>query len=103
MRRRRSTSTGRCSARGRPCASPSRAAESGTPKSRSAGGGPSYPAKNPIAAGAKVVRPLADQFYGDRSGTIQDPFGHVWIMATKKEQLAAAEIQRRYERMMQQA
>jgi PhnB protein len=49
-----------------------------------------------LGAGATVVRPVADQFYGDRSGTIEDPFGHVWHVATKTEQLAAEEIQRRY-------
>jgi PhnB protein len=49
-----------------------------------------------LAAGATIVRPVADQFYGDRSGTIEDPFGHVWTVATKIEQLAAGEIQRRY-------
>jgi PhnB protein len=53
-----------------------------------------------VAAGAKVVRPLADQFYGDRSGTIQDPFGHVWFVATRKEQLTADEVQRRYDELM---
>jgi PhnB protein len=35
-----------------------------------------------VAAGAKLIRPTADQFYGDRSGSIQDPFGHVWHIAT---------------------
>ena len=55
-----------------------------------------------VAAGAKVVRPLADQFYGDRSGTIRDPFGHVWFISTRKEALTADEVQRRYDRMMQQ-
>ena len=55
-----------------------------------------------VTAGAEVVRPLADQFYGDRSGTIRDPFGHVWFVAMKKEQLTADEVQRRYDRMMQQ-
>jgi hypothetical protein len=38
-----------------------------------------------VAAGATVVRPLEDQFYGDRAGTIEDPFGHVWIVSTKAE------------------
>lgn len=35
-----------------------------------------------VAAGAKVVQPIKDQFYGDRSGTLHDPFGHVWTIAT---------------------
>ena len=47
------------------------------------------------AAGAKVIRPLKDQFYGDRSGTVQDPFGHVWHLSTHKEELSLAEIKRR--------
>jgi PhnB protein len=47
------------------------------------------------AAGAKVIRPLQDQFYGDRSGTVQDPFGHVWHIATHKEELSPAELKRR--------
>ncbi len=50
-----------------------------------------------IAAGATVVRPLADQFYGDRSATISDPFGHLWTIATHKEDVAPDEIRRRFE------
>ena len=42
-----------------------------------------------LATGAKVVRPVKDQFYGDRSGTIEDPFGHVWHVATHKEDSVA--------------
>ena len=48
-----------------------------------------------VAAGAKVRRPLADQFYGDRVGTLEDPFGHVWTMATRVEDLSHGEIMRR--------
>jgi len=48
-----------------------------------------------IAAGAKAVRPVQDQFYGDRSGTIADPFGHVWTIATHKEDVSPEEMQRR--------
>ena len=48
-----------------------------------------------VAAGAKVTRPLADQFYGDRSGTVVDPFGHMWTIATHKEDLTPEEIQKR--------
>ena len=47
------------------------------------------------AAGAKVRRAVADQFYGDRGGQFEDPFGHVWYFATHKEDLSAEEIQRR--------
>jgi PhnB protein len=50
-----------------------------------------------IAAGAKVVRPLADQFYGDRSATITDPFGHLWTIATHIEDVPPEEILRRFE------
>jgi PhnB protein len=48
-----------------------------------------------VAAGAKVQRPVADAFYGDRTGTIVDPFGHVWSVATHKEDLSPEEIGRR--------
>ena len=48
-----------------------------------------------IAAGAKSVRPVQDQFYGDRSGTIADPFGHVWTISTHKEDVSPEEMQRR--------
>ena len=47
------------------------------------------------AAGAKVVMPVEDQFYGDRAGKLEDPFGHVWYMATHKEEVPAEEIQKR--------
>lgn len=46
-------------------------------------------------AGAKLERPVADQFYGDRNGTIQDPFGHVWTVGTHKEDISPEEMQRR--------
>lgn len=49
-----------------------------------------------VAAGASVVRPLADQFYGERSGTIRDPFGHEWILGGHVEDVSTAEMQRRY-------
>jgi len=48
-----------------------------------------------IAAGGKLLKPLQDQFYGDRSGSLTDPFGHVWTIATHKEDIAAEEIGRR--------
>ena len=50
-----------------------------------------------IAAGATEVRPVADQFYGDRSGTLKDPFGHQWTLATHVEDVSAEEGQRRME------
>ncbi|TWU09369.1 hypothetical protein CA54_46100 [Symmachiella macrocystis] len=45
-----------------------------------------------LAAGGKELRPLADQFYGDRSGTLEDPFGHVWTVSTHKEDLTMEEV-----------
>ncbi len=45
-----------------------------------------------LAAGGKELRPLADQFYGDRSGTLEDPFGHVWTISTHKEDLTMEEV-----------
>jgi PhnB protein len=48
-----------------------------------------------VAAGANLVRPVADQFYGDRVGGIEDPFGYRWFIATHKEDLTIDEIQRR--------
>jgi PhnB protein len=52
-------------------------------------------AKQAVAAGAKEVRPLTDQFYGDRSGTFLDPFGHIWTIATHKEDVSPEEMERR--------
>lgn len=48
-----------------------------------------------LAAGGEVLRPVADQFYGDRSGTMKDPFGHTWTIATHIEDLSQEEIERR--------
>jgi PhnB protein len=48
-----------------------------------------------VAAGAREVRPVVDQFYGDRSGTFLDPFGHVWTIGTHKEDVSPEEMQRR--------
>ena len=47
--------------------------------------------------GATVLRPAQDQFYGDRSGMISDPFGHQWFLGTRKETLSADEMHQRYE------
>jgi PhnB protein len=48
-----------------------------------------------LAAGGKELKPLKDEFYGDRSGTLIDPFGHVWTVATHKEDVPPEEMQRR--------
>lgn len=51
--------------------------------------------KKAVAAGAKGLRPVTDQFYGDRSGSIEDPFGHVWHVATHKEDIPLKELKKR--------
>ncbi len=55
---------------------------------------------NAAAAGARIIRPVVDQFYGDRAGGIQDPFGHRWYIATHKEELTKAQIKRRMDESM---
>lgn len=55
-----------------------------------------------VSAGAKVTKPVQDQFYGDRSGTIEDPFGHVWHISTHKEDVAPDEMDRRVKEAMKQ-
>lgn len=52
-------------------------------------------ANRAVSAGAKVTRPVADQFYGDRGGQFEDPFGHKWYLATHKEDLSPEEIGKR--------
>ena len=52
-----------------------------------------------VAAGATVKRPVEDQFYGDRTGTLVDPFGHVWSLGTHKEDVSMEEMQRRLAKM----
>jgi PhnB protein len=54
-----------------------------------------------LAQGGTVHKPLADQFYGDRSGTFTDPFGHIWTIATHKEDVPPDELSRRFAEMMQ--
>ncbi len=55
-----------------------------------------------VAAGAKMLRPVKDQFYGDRSGTLEDPFGHVWTVATHTEDVSPEEMKRRSEAFLKQ-
>jgi len=50
-----------------------------------------------LAAGAEKVRPVEDQFYGDRSGTVKDPYGYQWTLATHLEDVSTEEAQRRME------
>jgi len=54
-----------------------------------------------VAAGATVRRPVADQFYGDRVGTLVDPFGHVWSIGTHREDVSVEEVQRRMQALPQ--
>jgi len=48
-----------------------------------------------LSLGAKMLKPVQDQFYGDRSGTLADPFGHQWTIATHKEDVSPEEMQKR--------
>jgi PhnB protein len=56
-----------------------------------------------VKAGARGLRPVTDQFYGDRSGTLEDPFGHVWTVATHVEDVPPEEMKRRAEAAMRSA
>lgn len=58
-------------------------------------------ARQAVAAGATVVRPVEDQFYGDRSGHLADPFGYTWIVSTRKEIVSNQEVQRRFDAMIE--
>jgi PhnB protein len=51
--------------------------------------------KQAVAAGATVTRPVEDKFYGDRMGSLTDPFGHAWHVATHKEDVPMEELQQR--------
>lgn len=55
---------------------------------------------NAIAAGAQIIRPAVDQFWGERSGTIRDPFGYDWLIGHSTEEVSPDEMQRRYELAM---
>jgi PhnB protein len=52
-----------------------------------------------VAAGAAELRPLCDQFYGDRSGAVTDPWGHIWSIASRIEVLTTDEIQERFQEL----
>ena len=52
-------------------------------------------AETAVAAGAKLLEPLEDKFYGDRMGKLEDPFGHVWAIATHKEDVSPEEMEKR--------
>jgi PhnB protein len=53
-----------------------------------------------VKAGATVVRPVQDEFYGDRMGMVACPFGYRWSLATPKEQVSPAEMQKRWSKML---
>ncbi|MEK6303185.1 MAG: VOC family protein [Acidobacteriota bacterium] len=55
-----------------------------------------------VAEGAKALGPVADEFHGDRVGKLVDPFGHVWYVSTRKEDLSAEEVTQRYDALMKQ-
>ena len=55
--------------------------------------------KQALEAGGVEMKPLQDQFYGDRSGTLTDPFGHVWTVATHKEDVSPEEMDKRLKAM----
>lgn len=52
-------------------------------------------AERAVAAGAKLLSPLEDKFYGDRMGQLEDPFGHIWAIATHMEDVSPEELQKR--------
>jgi PhnB protein len=54
-----------------------------------------------VAAGGTLLRPAVDEFYGDRAGMIADPFGHKWHLASRREDVSVAEMQRRFDAMFQ--
>ena len=58
--------------------------------------------KRAVDAGAKAQRPVENQFYGDRMGTLEDPFGHVWSVATHVEDVPPEEMGRRAQEAMKQ-
>ena len=59
--------------------------------------------KRALGAGAQEAQPLKDQFYGDRSGTLKDPFGHVWTIATHVEDVPPDEMRRRAQEYFQKS
>ena len=59
--------------------------------------------KRAATEGAKILKPVQDQFYGDRNGFIQDPFGHLWSIATHVEDVSPEQMKERMKKMMQAA
>jgi PhnB protein len=57
-------------------------------------------ARQAVAAGAKLAKPVQDEFYGERGGRLEDPFGHVWQVMTPIEKVSPEEMQRRYDAIL---
>jgi PhnB protein len=53
-----------------------------------------------VAAGATIKRPVTDEFYGDRTGQVEDPFGHIWMIQTRIEDVSPKKMQKRLDAMM---
>ena len=58
--------------------------------------------KRAVAAGATVKEPVSDKFWGDRAGSVTDPFGHKWMILTHKEDVPMDEMKKRMEKMFAQ-
>ena len=56
--------------------------------------------RHPVEAGATVVRPVQDEFYGDRMGMVACPFGYRWSLAQPKEEVSPEEMQKRWTKML---
>jgi len=59
--------------------------------------------KRALAAGARELKPIANQFYGDRSGQLEDPYGHLWWVATHKEDIVPEEMRKRVQALFARA
>ena len=59
--------------------------------------------KRAAAEGGKILKPVENQFYGDRSGFLQDPFGHLWGVATHVEDVSPKELEERMKKVVQAA
>jgi PhnB protein len=56
--------------------------------------------ENAKSSGAKIIRPVENQFYGDRNGTLEDPFGHTWTISTHIEDVTPDEMKKRMDELM---
>ncbi len=61
---------------------------------------PDAAAQRAVDAGATLLRPVQDQFHGNRAGMVADPFGHKWFLSAEIEKIDANEMQRRYDELM---